>query len=150
VLALAVCAFTAAGHDSPSAIADWAAGCSQETLAVLGGRRDPWTGQVRPRASARSVASSPVDMKSPRFADKAPRQVWALLIDEGTYLASVSTMYRLLREAGQVRERRAQAAHPARTRPELIATGPNQVWSWDITKLAGPQRGVLLPPVRHD
>jgi hypothetical protein len=48
VLALAVCAFTAAGHDSPSAIADWAAGCSQETLAVLGGRRDPWTGQVRP------------------------------------------------------------------------------------------------------
>ena len=80
-------------------------------------------------------------LDSPRFADKAPRQVWALLIDEGTYLASVSTMYRLLREAGQVRERRAQAAHPARTRPELIATGPNQVWSWDITKLAGPRRG---------
>ena len=51
-------------------------------------------------------------------------------------------MYRLLREAGQVRERRAQAAHPARKKPELIATGPNQVWSWDITKLAGPRRGV--------
>jgi putative transposase len=81
-------------------------------------------------------------LDSPRFADKAPRQVWALLIDEGTYLASVSTMYRLLRGAGQVRERRAQAAHPARTKPELIAAGPNQVWSWDITKLAGPQRGV--------
>ena len=81
-------------------------------------------------------------LDSPRFQDKAPRQVWALLIDEGTYLASVSTMYRLLREAGQVRERRAQAAHPARTKPELIATGPNQVWTWDITKLAGPQRGV--------
>ena len=81
-------------------------------------------------------------LDSPRFADKAPRQVWALLIDEGVYLASVSTMYRLLREAGQVRERRAQAAHPARTKPELMATGPNQVWSWDITKLAGPQRGV--------
>ena len=81
-------------------------------------------------------------LDSPRFADKAPRQVWALLIDEGTYLASISTMYRLLREAGQVRERRAQAAHPARTKPELIATGPNQVRSWDITKLAGPQRGV--------
>jgi transposase InsO family protein len=63
-------------------------------------------------------------------------------IDEGTYLASVSTMYRLLREAGQVRERRAQAAHQARKKPELIVTGPNQVWSWDITKLAGPQRGV--------
>lgn len=81
-------------------------------------------------------------LDSPRFADKAPRQVWALLIDEGTYLASVSTMYRLLREAGQVRERRAQAAHPARTKPELMATAPNEVWSWDITKLAGPQRGV--------
>ena len=81
-------------------------------------------------------------LDSPRFRDKAPRQAWALLIDEGIYLASVSTMYRLLREAGQVRERRAQAAHPARKIPELIATGPNQVWSWDITKLAGPQRGV--------
>jgi putative transposase len=81
-------------------------------------------------------------LDSPRFADKAPRQVWALLIDEGVYLASVATMYRLLRQAGQVRERRAQAAHPARKKPELIATGPNEVWSWDITKLAGPQRGV--------
>ena len=81
-------------------------------------------------------------LDSPRFADKAPRQVWALLIDEGVYLASISTMYRLLGEAGQVRERRAQAAHPARAKPELIATGPDQVWSWDITKLAGPQRGV--------
>jgi len=81
-------------------------------------------------------------LDSPRFADKAPRQVWALLIDEGTYLASVSTMYRLLRDAGQVRERRAQAAHPARKKPELLATGPNQVWSWDITKLSGPGRGV--------
>jgi hypothetical protein len=56
-------------------------------------------------------------LDSPRFTDKAPRQVWALLIDEGIYLASVSTMYRLLRGAGQVRERRAQAAHPARTKP---------------------------------
>ena len=80
-------------------------------------------------------------LDSPRFADKAPRQVWALLIDEGTYLASVSTMYRLLRDAGQVRERRAQAAHPARKKPELMAAGPNEVWSWDITKLAGPRRG---------
>jgi putative transposase len=80
-------------------------------------------------------------LDSARFLDKAPRQVWALLIDEGTCLASVSTMYRLLRDAGQVRERRAQAAHPARKKPELIATGPGEVWSWDITKLAGPRRG---------
>ena len=76
-------------------------------------------------------------LDSPRFADKAPRQVWAILIDERVYLASASTMYRLLREAGQVRERRAQAAHPAHTKPELMATRPNEVWSWDITKLAG-------------
>jgi putative transposase len=53
-------------------------------------------------------------------------------------------MYRLLREAGQVRERRAQAAHPARTKPELMATGPDEVWSWDITRLAGPQRGCII------
>jgi putative transposase len=80
-------------------------------------------------------------LDSTRFADKAPRQVWAALIDEGVYLASVSTMYRLLRDRGEVRERRAQARHPARKKPELIATAPNQVWSWDITKLAGPGRG---------
>jgi hypothetical protein len=67
-------------------------------------------------------------------------------LDEGVYLASVSTMYRLLREAEQVRERRAQAAHPARTKPELIADAPNQVWSWDITKLAGrPANGPANP-----
>jgi len=77
-----------------------------------------------------------------RFADKSPAQVWAILLDEGTYLASVSTMYRVLRAEGQVRERRAQAAHPPRVRPELVATGPSQVWSWDITKLKGPWRGI--------
>jgi len=79
-----------------------------------------------------------------RFADKSPAQVWAILLDEGTYLASVSTMYRVLRAEGQVRERRAQAAHPPRVRPELVATGPSQVWSWDITKLKGPWRGIWL------
>ena len=78
-------------------------------------------------------------LDSPRFQDKAPRQVWALLIDEGIYLASVSTMYRLLREAGQVRERRAQAAHPARKKPELIATRPGEVWSWDIERHEAPR-----------
>ncbi len=62
----------------------------------------------------------------------------AVLLDEGTYLCSVSTMYRLLRARGEVRERRAQATHPSRVKPELVATAPNRVWSWDITKLAGP------------
>ncbi|HEX2805977.1 MAG TPA: DDE-type integrase/transposase/recombinase [Kineosporiaceae bacterium] len=77
-----------------------------------------------------------------RFADKAPEQVWAILLDEGVYLCSVSTMYRILRSHSQVRERRAQAVHPPRVIPQLVATGPNQVWSWDITKLKGPGRGV--------
>jgi len=81
-------------------------------------------------------------LDSARFADKSPRQVWAVLIDEGVYLASVSTMYRVLREAGQVHDRRAQARHPPTKKPELIARRPNEVWSWDITKLEGPYPGV--------
>lgn len=60
------------------------------------------------------------------------------LLDEGRYLGSISTFYRLLRRAGEVRERRAQATHPATVKPELVANTPNQVWSWDITKLRGP------------
>jgi putative transposase len=79
-------------------------------------------------------------LNSERFCDKAPAQVWATLLDEGTYLASVSTMYRLLRERSLVRERRVQARRPALVKPELVATAPNQVWSWDITKLAGPYK----------
>ena len=82
-------------------------------------------------------------LDSPRFADKSPGQVWAILLDEGTYLCSEATMYRLLRERGQSGERRAQATHPAKKKPELTADGPNQVWSWDITKLKGPARGVF-------
>ncbi|MCY9785217.1 IS3 family transposase [Nocardiopsis sp. EMB25] len=80
-------------------------------------------------------------LNSARFRDKAPRQVWAALLDEGTYLCSISTMYRLLRERGQSRERRAQATHPPKTKPHLVAHAPNQVWSWDITKLRGPGPG---------
>ncbi len=81
-------------------------------------------------------------LRSKRFRDLAPAQVWAMLLDEDVYLASISTMYRQLRAHGELRERRAQATHPARTRPELVATAPNQCWSWDITKLRGPERGV--------
>ncbi|GAA2915904.1 IS3 family transposase [Streptosporangium fragile] len=80
-------------------------------------------------------------LDSPRFADKSPGQVWATLLDEGVYLCSQATMYRLLRERGTAGERRAQAVHPARKKPELTADGPHQVWSWDITKLKGPARG---------
>ena len=66
--------------------------------------------------------------------------MWAILLDEGRYLGSTSTFYRLLRHASGTRERRRQATHPATVKPELAATAPNQVWSWDITKLRGPQK----------
>jgi putative transposase len=76
----------------------------------------------------------------PEHADLPPAQVWARLIDEGTYLASISTMYRLLGEVGENRDRRRQRTHPARTKPQLLASAPNEVWSWDLTKLPGPAR----------
>ena len=77
---------------------------------------------------------------SERFRDQPPREIWAQLLDEGTYLCSVRTMYRILKENRAVRERRNQLRHPAYHRPELLATGPNQLWSWDITKLKGPRK----------
>jgi putative transposase len=73
-----------------------------------------------------------------RFVDQSPAEVYATLLEEQTYLCSPRTMYRLLADAGEVRERRDQARHPAYTKPELVATRPNQIWSWDITKLKGP------------
>jgi putative transposase len=76
-----------------------------------------------------------------RFVDCSPTQVYYTLLDEGTYIASPSTFYRVLRSRGQARERRRQATHPPRVRPELVARRPNVVWSWDITKLKGPKRG---------
>jgi putative transposase len=81
-------------------------------------------------------------VRSPEFCDLAPAQIWARLLDDGRYLCSIRTMYRIMAAAGETGERRRQRTHPARKRPELIATRPNQVWSWDITKLAGPDRGV--------
>lgn len=77
-------------------------------------------------------------LNSERFMDKAPTEVYATLLDEASYLCSIRTMYRILDGEGEVRERRDQARHPAYKKPELLATGPNQVWSWDITKLRGP------------
>ncbi len=81
-------------------------------------------------------------LRSAEYCDLAPAQVWARLLDDGIYLCSISTMYRLLAVAGENRERRRQRTHPATKKPELIARRPNEVWSWDITKLQGPQRGV--------
>ena len=79
-------------------------------------------------------------LNSEEFVDEAPATVYAKLLDEGVYLASVPTMYRVLRDHDEVRERRRQATHPAAKKPELLATKPNQVWSWDITKLLGPAK----------
>lgn len=81
-------------------------------------------------------------LTEPRFADKAVAQAWATLLDEGTYLCSMSTMHRILRAHSLAGERRRQATHPPRKKPELLATNPGQVWSWDITKLRAPVRGV--------
>ena len=75
------------------------------------------------------------ELHSPRFVDAAPAQVYTTLLDQGTYLCSTRTMYRILQAQGQLRERRDQLIHPVYARPELLATGPNQLWSWDITKL---------------
>jgi len=79
-------------------------------------------------------------LHSERFCDVAPGEVWATLVDEGTYLASVATMYRVLRERGETGERRRQRTHPATVKPELVATAANECWSWDITKLLGPEK----------
>jgi transposase InsO family protein len=83
-------------------------------------------------------------LNSPRFANLAPAAVYAQLLDEGRYLASVRTMYRLLQGCAAVRERRHQLRHPEYAKPELLAVTPNQVWSWDITKLKGPVRGTCF------
>ena len=79
-------------------------------------------------------------MHEDRFVDKAPAEIFAHLLDEGSYLGSISTMYRILWENAEVRERRNIARHPNYKKPELLATGPNQVWSWDVTKLKGPTK----------
>ena len=77
---------------------------------------------------------------SSKFADKSVNQVWATLIDDGIYHCSIRTMYRILKDNKAVRERRNQLRHPEYKKPELLATGPNQLWSWDITKLRGPAK----------
>lgn len=79
-------------------------------------------------------------LDSKRFQDQSPQEVYATLIDEGQYLCSIRTMYRILDEDEQVRERRNQLRHPNYVKPELLATQANQLWSWDITKLLGPAK----------
>ena len=100
----------------------------------------------KPRPSAKRALSPPEKqhaldiLHSERFIDCAPHQVYAQLLDEQTYVCSVRTMYRILEQEGEVKERRNQLRHPKYKKPELLAEAPNQVWSWDITKLKGPAK----------
>jgi putative transposase len=132
-----------------------------ETLAEDVGVRDACTALAVPRSSYYRARRGPVPrkprprpplalsaeqrqevldhMRSERFVDMAPASIHATLLDEGVYLCSVRTMYRILEAEDEVRERRNQLRRPSYTKPELLATGPNQVWSWDITKLRGPR-----------
>jgi len=110
-------------------------------------RRPPMTRPRRPRPlPARTLSEHEreavlAELHSERFLDSSPAQVWATLLDEGRYLASERTMYRLLAQRhGRVRERRDQLTHPAYARPELLAERPNELWSWDISKLKGPAK----------
>jgi len=105
-------------------------------------QRPPRPPRQRPapaRALERAERQEVVDtLNTERFVDRSPAQVYATLLDEGTYLCSERTMYRILDERGEVRERRNQLTHPKYVKPQLLATAPNEVWSWDTTKLRGP------------
>lgn len=94
--------------------------------------------------SADERANVLATLNSDEYMDKAPAQVFAALLELGIYHCSIRTMYRILAANDQVRERRAQRQHPTYTKPQLVATAPNQVWTWDITKLPGPTKGTYF------
>ncbi len=99
-----------------------------------------------PRALAPLERTQVLDMlHEDRFVDRAPAAVYATLLEEGRYLCSIRTMYRVLHDADEVTERRPQRRHPHREPPRLVATAPNQVWTWDITRLPGPRKWVTYP-----
>ena len=115
--------------------------CAQARRATFVGPRRPRTRPRPPLALDAAERQLVLDtLNSERFADTAPAAVHATLLDEGRYLGSVRTMYRVLGANGGTRERRNQRVHPAYAKPELLAIAPNQVWSWDITKLKGPAK----------
>ena len=122
-----------------------ALGCATATIYRRRNPPAPRPRRPRPppaRALSQAERSAILDvLHSERFVDSSPGEVFATLLDEGRYLASERTMYRLLAaQHGGVRERRNQLRHPAYAKPELLATRPNELWSWDITKLAGPAK----------
>lgn len=107
--------------------------------------RKPIQEKVKRKCSIRAISKGEEEeirweLNSERFQDLAPREVYATLMDEGRYLCSWRSMYRILNKNKEVRERRNQLRHPNYTKPELLATGPNELWSWDITKMLGPQK----------
>ncbi len=119
---------------------------------ALGASRATHYRGLRPKFGPRRRPSSPralstderaqvlETLNSERFADQAPAEVHAALLDEGRYQCSVRTMYRILEQSTGVRERRDQLRHPSHPKPQLRAAAPNHVWSWDITKLLGPTK----------
>ncbi len=118
----------------------------------LGVARSSYYRRLRPKAapekrqkSGRALSEAEREhvlqiMNSKEFCDTTPRQIWATLLDRGTYLAHWRTMYRILSDNGEVKERRNQLRHPHYETPELLATRPNELWSWDITRLRGPEK----------
>ncbi|MGH9381889.1 MAG: hypothetical protein ACRD2Z_14925 [Thermoanaerobaculia bacterium] len=118
-------------------------------------RQPPAPRSAKPRRPpARKLAPAEreavlAELHSQRFVDASPAQVWATLLDEGRYLASERTLYRLLAKQDEVRERRDQLVHPPYAKPELLAEWPNELWSWDITKLLGPVKWTYYSPIRH-
>jgi hypothetical protein len=132
-----------------------AAGVTTRDAAALTGISRATAGRPRPAVGLVVTPVAPANqltdderiqvlavLNGAEFIDRTPLQVYAVLLARGEYLCSVSTMYRILAANAQVKDRRRQARHPARARPELIATGPGQVFTWDITKLAGPAKGI--------
>ena len=142
-----------AGYDELIAVGT----CTRDAAALLGLSRatqDRRAHPGSPQPHVESGAGVPLNklteqeeravlavLHNERFVDKPPAQIYATLLAEGRYLCSMSTMYRILTKNAQVKDRRRQASHPPRAVPELQATAPRQVYSWDITKLKGPVRG---------
>lgn len=111
----------------------------QVSLGTPGSRSETRPRRVSLRALSGEEQRAVLELlHAPRFVDLSVPQAWATLLDEGQYLCSMRTMYRILDAHGEIRERRDQLRRPSYTKPELLATAPNQVWSWDITKLRGP------------
>jgi putative transposase len=130
----------ACDHGTEGATVPPAASADEVSLAAARSEQEPLAPPAADTSSPRALSRHERErvialLDSERFCDLAPAEIYATLLDEGIYLCSERTMYRILAEQGQVRDRRAQRRHPKYVAPELMASRPNQLWSWDITKL---------------